>query len=173
MLFILVVDVHQAVIQGANGILNTSISSKLCQSLLAMQYSDDTTLVANGSVETVATLKIILRLFAKVFGLEINYDKNCFIPINMKNDQTDGIGVIPGCKETKFPVMYLGMPALTIVKPGRKLFMPPIEKLDWRLRVWKQKLVSRGGRLQLMRSVLSSIPIYFMTCFLLPKWVIG
>lgn len=172
MLFILVVDVHQAMIQGANGILNTSRSSKLRQLLLAMQYSDDTTLVANGSVETVATLKIILRLFAKVSGLEINYDKSCFIPINMTNDQTDAIGAILGCKETKFPVTYLGMP-LTIVKPGRKLFMPLIEKLDWRLRAWKQKLIFRGGRLQLMRSVLSSIPIYFKTCFLLPKWVIG
>lgn len=34
------------------------------------------------------------------------------------------------------------------------------------------QLISRGGILQLVNSVLSSIPIYFMTCFRLPKWVV-
>ena len=34
------------------------------------------------------------------------------------------------------------------------------------------ELISRGGRLQLVKSVLSAIPIYFMMCFKLPVWVI-
>lgn len=38
---------------------------------------------------------------------------------------------------------------------------------------WKGRLLSRGGRLQLINSVLSSIPVYFMSSFLLPKWVIN
>lgn len=33
-------------------------------------------------------------------------------------------------------------------------------------------MLSRGGRLELVRSVLSAIPIYYMTCFQLPQWVI-
>ena len=37
---------------------------------------------------------------------------------------------------------------------------------------WKGKLFSRGGRLQLVNSVLSFIPIYFMACFQLPQWLI-
>lgn len=34
-------------------------------------------------------------------------------------------------------------------------------------------MISRAGRLQLVQSVMSSIPIYHMMCFKLPKWVIN
>lgn len=37
---------------------------------------------------------------------------------------------------------------------------------------WKGKLISREGRLQLVKSVISAILIYFMMCFKLPQWVI-
>lgn len=38
---------------------------------------------------------------------------------------------------------------------------------------WQGKLLSRGGRLLLQNSVLASIPLYHMMCFVLPKWVIN
>lgn len=47
-----------------------------------------------------------------------------------------------------------------------------VEKIEKKLDGWKGKLISRGGRLQLVNSVLSSIPIYFMACFQLPRWVL-
>lgn len=37
---------------------------------------------------------------------------------------------------------------------------------------WKGKLISRGGRLRLVKSVLSAILIYYMMCFKLSKWVV-
>ena len=51
--------------------------------------------------------------------------------------------------------------------------MPLNEKIEKKLAGWKCKLISKGGRLQLVQSVLSSIPIYFMMCFRLPQWVIN
>lgn len=50
--------------------------------------------------------------------------------------------------------------------------MPLIQRFETKLEGWKGKFISRGGRLQLVNSVLSSIPIYFMACFQLPIWVI-
>lgn len=61
---------------------------------------------------------------------------------------------------------------LTIKRPTRNLFMPLIERFEKRLGGCQSKLISRGGRLQLLNSVLSTIPIYYMACFKLPMWVI-
>lgn len=126
MLFILAVDVLQVMIQGAGQFLNNPISPKIRQPIMALQYADDTTLIANGAL---ATLKIILPLFAKISGLEINYDKSCFIPINMTEGHSLAIGAILGCTKTEFQVTYLGMP-LTVIKPSRDLYVPLIQKLD-------------------------------------------
>ena len=38
---------------------------------------------------------------------------------------------------------------------------------------WQGKFLTRGGRIQLIKSVLTSVPIYMMTSFSIPKWVIG
>lgn len=80
--------------------------------------------------------------------------------------------MILACRQSQFPTIYLGMP-LIIRKPTRDLFMPLIKRFESKLEDWKSKLISRGGRLQLVNSVISSIPIYFMACFQLPKWVIN
>lgn len=82
------------------------------------------------------------------------------------------VRAVLGCPETELPVTYLGMP-LSVKRPTRDAFVPIIDKTEKRLQGWKRKLISRGGRLQLVKSVLSSILIYFMCCFLLPKWVIA
>lgn len=50
--------------------------------------------------------------------------------------------------------------------------MPLVEHIEKKLGGWKGKFISKGGRLQLVKSVLSSIPIYHMMCFRLPQWVI-
>ncbi|WOL00140.1 hypothetical protein Cni_G08853 [Canna indica] len=47
-----------------------------------------------------------------------------------------------------------------------------IENVDMRLSSWKGRLLSRGGRLVLINSVLSSISGYWLSIFKAPKWVI-
>lgn len=171
MLLLLAVDVLQQMIKVANSILISAISSRISEAILALQYADDTALVANADSKTLVTLKLILRLFSKVFGLRINYNKSSFVELNLQPNQVQLVQLILDCKQTSLPVTYLGMP-LTIKTPTRQCFMPLIEKLERRLQGWKGKLILRGGRTQLVKSLLSSIPVYFMNCFILPKWVI-
>lgn len=171
MLFNLAADVLQRMINSLNAILNGRISSKLRQSVIMHQYADDTVLIANNSVTALVTLKIMLRLFTAISGLQINFHKSSWIPINQSPDEITTISALLGCSLTEFPVIYLGLP-LTINRPTNAAFMPLIERLESKLEGWKSKLISRGGRLLLMNSVLSAVPIYFMGSFLLPKWVI-
>lgn len=121
----------QQMIRVANATLNHSISSKILESLLALQYRDDTALIANAHPETLVTLKLVLRLFSKVSGLEINYDKSSFVDFNSQHDEQNLAKIILQCQRTVLPVTYLGMP-LTIKKPKKQDF-------EGKLQGWKSK----------------------------------
>lgn len=95
-----------------------------------------------------------------------------WIPINVTEEEFSRVNAILGCQQSQIPTVYLGLP-LTFKKPTKDLYMPLVQKFEKKLEGWKGKLISRGGRLQLVNSVLSSIPIYFMACFQLPKWLIS
>lgn len=68
------------------------------------------------------------------------------------------------------PFTYLGMPVGG--NPRRISFWEPvILKIKKRLSQWKQKYLSFGGRICLIRAVLSSIPLYFLSFFKMPQSV--
>jgi hypothetical protein len=47
-----------------------------------------------------------------------------------------------------------------------------VDKVGARLQGWKGKLLNRVGRLVLVKSMLSSIPVYHMTTTTLSKWTV-
>ena len=117
------------------------------------------------------TLKLVLRLFSKISGLHINFEKSSFCPINLNPYKIWMVRTVMGCAQAEMPISYLGMP-LSIKRPRRQDFLLLIEKIENKIEGWLGKLLSKGGRLQLINSVLCSVPIYLMTYFALPKWVI-
>jgi hypothetical protein len=76
-----------------------------------------------------------------------------------------------GCGQDQFPIRYLGIPIhyrrLTIAE--WKLVEKRLQK---RLSSWKGKLLSLGGRLVLINSVLTNMVLYMISFFLLPKGVL-
>lgn len=172
LLFNLAVDVLQQMVASLNNILGTDLTAKMREPIVVMQYADDTALIAKADISTLISLKLVIRLFTLVSGLKVNFTKSSFVPLNIAQPDVVWIQSVLGCSCTEFPVTYLGMP-LTIKRPTRELFIPLIDKVERKLGGWKGKLLSRAGRLKLVRSVLSAIPIYYMTCFRLPQWVIA
>lgn len=172
MLFIIAVDTLQQMIRVLNNCLLPKISRKVNQAIVAFQYADDTALIAHADLTTLVSLKIVLRLFTKVSGLRINFEKSSFFPINLNPTKTRTAALILGCTRTDMLITYLGMP-LTIKKPGRHDFQPLIQRIEMRLEGWKAKIISKGGRLQLVNSVLTTIPIYHMACFAFPTWLLN
>ena len=172
MLFNLAVDVFQRMVQVANSVLQRSLSNKINQAVVAMQYADDTAIIARADLDTLISFKLILRSFAAISGLQVNYTKSSFVPMNISLVDLPWIQAVMGCQQTSFPVTYLGMP-LTLKRPNKQLFVPLAERVEQRLQGWQSKMLSRGGRRELVHSVLSTIPIYHMICFKLPKWVLA
>ncbi|KAL5578918.1 hypothetical protein UlMin_011360 [Ulmus minor] len=75
-----------------------------------------------------------------------------------------------GCEKGSWPMKYLGLP-LGGNPISAEFWNPVIEKVGKRLDGWKKAFLSKGGRLTLIQSVLSTIPIYLMFLFKMPKVV--
>ncbi|CAL5411877.1 unnamed protein product [Camellia sinensis] len=75
------------------------------------------------------------------------------------------------CKNQSVLFSYLGLP-LGANPRLKKTWKPVIDKVRAKLASWKRKLLSFGGRLTLIKSVLSSLPVYYLSIFKMPKSVI-
>lgn len=74
------------------------------------------------------------------------------------------------CKLGELPVKYLGIPVSDRML-GINAFLGITSKMMKHLDPWKGKLMSSGGKLILTNTCLSSLPLYSMGFYLLPKGV--
>ncbi|CAJ2651349.1 unnamed protein product [Trifolium pratense] len=76
------------------------------------------------------------------------------------------------CKVGKIPFLYLG---LSIGGDPRRLgfWEPVVNRLKNRLSGWRSRFLSFGGRLVLLKSVLTSLPVYFLSFFKAPSGTIS
>ena len=107
--------------------------------------------------------------FKACSGLRINLEKSELIPVGRVHNIKD-LALELGCNVGGLPFCYLGMPLgapfkSVVVGDGVE------ERFRKRLPMWKRQYISKGGRLTLIRSTLSSMPIYFMSLFCMPRKV--
>ena len=57
-------------------------------------------------------------------------------------------------------------------KLRREDIQPVVDKMIKRVAGWKGKLLSSAGKLTLLKSCLSSIPIYLLSVIKFPKWAV-
>ncbi|XP_078150208.1 uncharacterized protein LOC144545516 [Carex rostrata] len=134
-------------------------------------YADDTLFLINPEDQQLNFLKIILTIFGDLSGLHVNMQKSELIITGITTQEIGSKAVIMGCKPSKFPMKYLGMP-LSNKKLDKSQYQPLITKMEKILSTWKASLLSIGGRVTLINATLSAMPIYFMSTFMLPKWVL-
>ena len=104
--------------------------------------------------------------FEACSGLKINLEKSKLIPVGKVHD-IEGLAMELGCKMGGLPSCYLGLPLGAPFK-SMAVWDGVEERFRRRLAMWKRQYVSKGGRLTLIQSTLSSMPIYFVF-FLLAK----
>ena len=75
-----------------------------------------------------------------------------------------------GCKVGSLPSQYLGLP-LGALNRAPYMWDGVEERVRRRLALWKRQYISKGGRVTLIKSTLSSMPIYQMSIFRMPKIV--
>ena len=72
-----------------------------------------------------------------------------------------------GCKVGRLPTSYLGLP-LGAHHKSMAVWDGVEERFQKRLAMWKRQFISKGGRITLIRSTLSSMPIYLMSLLRIP-----
>ena len=132
-------------------------------------YADDTIVFCEANSEQLMCLSWTLMWFEAFSGLKINLNKSEIIPLG-RVDNVESLAAELGCRVGALPTMYLGLP---LGAPHRALGVWDSieERFRKRLSSWKRQYISKGGRLTLIRSTLSSLPIYFLSLFRMPKSV--
>jgi hypothetical protein len=113
-----------------------------------------------------ATL-LALYAFEALSGIKINFGKTELIPVNLSSDEAHMFAALAGCKLSQFPLQYLGVP-LSDKKLSCADWNGVIDKVQKKLPNWKGALLSIGGRIVLINSVLSSTPLYMLSLYKMP-----
>jgi len=131
-------------------------------------YADDVVIFINPIQEEVRALLRILDQFGSTIGLHLNLAKCVVAPIRCSGLNLDEILDNFVGQRATFPMTYLGRPltlgCLKVVHVQRI-----IDKARSKLAGWQGKLLNPAGRRELVRSVLSAVPIYLLTSLKPPK----
>ena len=112
----------------------------------------------------------MMNIFSVFSGLQLNRAKSIFIGFGLSTEEESRCASHLSTPIGTLPVGYLGVP-LTDIRLGVQNWQSVIDKVDARLGGWRSRLLSRRGRLVLVKAVLSAIPTYFMSVFRMPAGV--
>ncbi|XP_028081384.1 uncharacterized protein LOC114282838 [Camellia sinensis] len=144
---------------GANG-LNVS----------HLQYADDTVIFCETEWSEIIAIKRILRCFEVVYGLRLNFYKSVMCGIGVDKELVSDFATVLNCCSQKLPLKYLGLP-LGANPHTRLCWKPIIDNFKRNLTGWKRKMLSFIGKFVLIKSILSSLLVYYMCLFKLPECV--
>nr|GEU91325.1 hypothetical protein [Tanacetum cinerariifolium] len=135
-------------------------------------YADDVVFIGEWNNNNIKTLLSVLRCFYLASGLKINLYKSKLMRIGVSSNVVAAVASLIGCSILTVPFNYLGL------KVGCNMsritsWDDVISKVSSRLSKWKLKLLSIGGCLSLLKSVLTSIPLYHMSIFKVPIGVLN
>ncbi|KAK1603765.1 hypothetical protein QYE76_027438 [Lolium multiflorum] len=147
-------------LKGRGNILRTSL------------YADDAAIFMAPIKEDIQNLTSILHDFGKVTGLSTNFLKTFVVPIRCGNlDLDDILHGIPAVRES-FPLRYLGLP-LTVRCLKRSDIQHLEDKCAGKLPTWNGKYITTAGRAALVKSVIASQAIYYLTPLSIPAGTIA
>ena len=135
-----------------------------------LQYADDTTFFIQGSETAACTLAQMMRIFSDFSGLQLNGAKSMFVGFGLAPEEVSWCTEILATPIGTLPIRYLGLP-LSDCRLRIQDWQPMVEKVEKLLGGWRARVLSCGGCLVLVKSVLSAIPTYFMSVFRLPAGV--
>ncbi|KAK2654774.1 hypothetical protein Ddye_014630 [Dipteronia dyeriana] len=109
-------------------------------------------------------------VFELAVGLKSNCHKLCHVKVGKLGLlNVDWVNVFQ-CKKAHLPIIYLGLPFGAT--PSSKVFWDPVlKRMESRMASCKRKFHNKGGRLVLVKAVLSNILANYLSIFEVPERV--
>ncbi|KAL0305174.1 UNVERIFIED_CONTAM: putative ribonuclease H protein [Sesamum calycinum] len=139
--------------------------------LFQLCFADDLLLFCKADVASVQVFRRGLDEFAKLSGLHANPQKSQLIISRSAQEEREHLIAALQFQEGHLPLRYLGLPLLAS-RLSISDCKPLLLKVDSRIKGWDSIQLSFAGRLQLIKSVLMSLNVYWAMAFILPKGVI-
>ncbi|KAF9624332.1 hypothetical protein IFM89_009615 [Coptis chinensis] len=162
-LFVLVMEIFKSIVKEkieAKQIKYHSKCKKIRLSHLA--FADDVLFFCRGEAESIRSLKECIEVFGH---------KTTLMTGSISVYEAQELATILEVELVRPPVRYLGLP-LFAGRLGIKECQPLVDRVTAKLKDWKARMLSHAGRLQLILSVLTAMPIYWYRTFIIPKTVI-
>ena len=107
--------------------------------------------------------------FEAISDLKINLEKSLILPVGTVENLED-LAAELCCRKGNSPTTYLGLP-LGMKRKSIQVWDRVEERFRKKLALWKRQYISKGGRLTLIKSTLSNLPIYTMSFYRMPTRV--
>lgn len=127
-----------------------------------LQFADDTLVISKKIEENVLAIKVILQLFEVASRLKVSLHKSQLVGVGIQETQMNQEAELLHCKIGSLPFKYLGFPIMVNYK-RLAAWEPMVENMKKRLVSWDSKHILFGGRVVLLKFVLVSLLIYFLS----------
>ncbi|KAL2251999.1 UNVERIFIED_CONTAM: hypothetical protein Sindi_2322200 [Sesamum indicum] len=139
--------------------------------IFQLGFSDDLLLFCRADTDSVRVLKVGLDQFAEWSGLRLNIQKSHLIISQSALERKEQLLSILGFPEGQLPMRYLGLPLISS-RLSISDCQPVLSKIDARIAGWEGMLILYADRVQIIKSVLSALSLYWASAFVLPKAII-
>jgi hypothetical protein len=169
-LFILVMEGLSLMLKKgqADGVL-TGIKVSRIIKVLHLLFVDDVIIMSKATISEWIEISNILSVFCRASGLRINVQKSTFLHTGVQQETLDELNVLFNFdfKDLSEGFKYLGYflkPDSYKAEDWRWL----IEKFDFRINHWCNRLLTLGGRYVLVKAILESLPVYWLALAHIP-----
>ena len=167
-LFNFVADAFSCILARATqcGHISPVVSYLLPDGVSHLQYADDTIIMVELDDACIVNLKFILLCFEAVSGLKINFSKSEVLVTGVDDAEALRVARLLNYSLGSFPFKYLGLPISPIMLHAKD-FAPTIAKVGNRVLPWRGRYNTNAGKVALINSCLSSLPMFLMGFYLL------